>query len=192
MKNKDFYTVYTRQKNAVADVLESGDMYIAKEEYVRLKNGEIADYYIGLYRWLREMCRGHVDMPEGDVFPIWLSPHEEYRLQPVEDTVVLTLNIPEDKIKIISDYAWGYRVNYMYIPEDEKDEAAFNAELKRYGISGESSLILTDEGNYYPFLKQKIIKSWHRVLDTVPRGPEDELGICFELMPEWLVKTERF
>ena len=50
---------------------------------------------------------------------------------------------------------WGYRVNYLYIPLDEKDRDAHEAELKRNGIGNETALIQTGKGNFYPLLKRK-------------------------------------
>ena len=131
-------------------------------------------------------------VPQGDVFPIWLSMHEEYRLRPVEDTCILKLNIPQKYVKVFSEYAWGYRVNYMYMPYDKKDGDDFDRELQRYGIASEASLVTGNEGNYYPLLKRKILNSWDRIFNITPLGPEDELGICFELRPEWLVECERY
>ena len=118
--------------------------------------------------------------------------HEEYRLRPVENTAILKLRIPKKFVKVFSEYAWGYRANFMYMPYDKVDSDAFNAELKRYGIASESSLITGSEGNYYPLLKRKILKSWDRIFSISPLGPEDELGICFELRPEWLIECERY
>ena len=48
-----------------------------------------------------------------------------------------TLRIPREKVHVISEYAWGFRVNYMYVPLNLEDERAFNEELKRYGIENE-------------------------------------------------------
>ena len=169
-EEEEFYTVWTRQDPAVADVLESGEVYTAKEAYVRKKNGSISDYYIGLYKWLTDKCRDIMAIPKGDIFPVWLSIHEEYRLRPVENTAILKLRIPKKFVKVFSEYAWGYRANFMYMPYDKVDSDAFNAELKRYGIASESSLITGSEGNYYPLLKRKILKSWDRIFSISPEA----------------------
>ncbi len=191
-EKEEYFTVWTRQHLAVADTLERGEVYTAKESFVRAKNGSISDYYIGLYKWLTDKCRNIMAVPKGDVFPIWLSMHEEYRLRPVEDTCILKLNIPQKYVKVFSEYAWGYRVNYMYMPYDKKDGDDFDRELQRYGIASEAFLVTGNEGNYYPLLKRKILNSWDRIFNITPLGPEDELGICFELRPEWLVECERY
>lgn len=82
--------------------------------------------------------------------------HDEYRLRNTEDTVCFTLRIPREKVHVISEYAWGFRVNYMYVPLNLEDERAFNEELKRYGIENEMALVTESLGNYYPMLKREL------------------------------------
>lgn len=116
--------------------------------------------------------------------------HDEYRLRNTEDTVCLTLRIPGEKVYVISEYAWGFRVNYMYVPFNLEDERAFNEELKRYGIENEMALVTEAFGNYYPMLKKRIIASWDRVFELEPNSPADELGVCFEIQGEWIQNIE--
>ena len=111
-----YYTVYTRQSKKVLEELEKTGEYRVKEEYIRMKNDSISEYYLKLYRWFAERCRERIDVPKGCSLPIWLSMHDEYRLRNTEDTVCFTLRIPREKVHVISEYAWGFRVNYMYVP----------------------------------------------------------------------------
>ena len=62
----------------------------------------------------------------------------------------LELEIPRDLVVLTDVERWGYRVNYLYIPLDEKDRDAHEAELKRNGIGNETALIQTGKGNFYP------------------------------------------
>ena len=75
-----YYTVYTRQSKKVLEELENTGVYRVKEEYIRMKNDSISEYYLRLYRWFAERCRERIDVPQGCSFPIWLSMHDEYRL----------------------------------------------------------------------------------------------------------------
>ena len=177
-----YYTVYTRQSKKVLEELEKTGAYRVKEEYIRMKNDSISEYYLKLYRWFAERCRERIDVPQGCSFPIWLSMHDEYRLRNTEDTVCFTLRIPREKVHVISEYAWGFRVNYMYVPLNLEDERAFNEELKRYGIENEMALVTEAFGNYYPMLKKRIISSWDRVFELKPNSPADELGVCLSLI----------
>ena len=185
-----YYTVYTRQSKKVLEELEKTGVYRVKEEYIRMKNDSISEYYLKLYRWFAERCRERIDVPQGCSFPIWLSMHDEYRLRNTEDTVCFTLRIPREKVHVISEYAWGFRVNYMYVPLNLEDERAFNEELKRYGIENEMALVTEAFGNYYPMLKKRIIASWDRVFELEPNSPSDELGVCFEIQREWIQNIE--
>ena len=76
-----YYTVYTRQSKKVLEELEKTGAYRVKEEYIRMKNDSISEYYLKLYRWFAERCRERIDVPQGCSFPIWLSMHDEYRLR---------------------------------------------------------------------------------------------------------------
>ena len=73
-----YYTVYTRQSKKVLEELENTGVYRVKEEYIRMKNDAISEYYLRLYRWFAERCRERIDVPQGCSFPIWLSMHDEY------------------------------------------------------------------------------------------------------------------
>lgn len=188
--DKECYTVYTRQSYKVLEALERDGLYRVKEEYIRQKNGSIAEYYLKLYQWFAGKCRERILVPEGCEYPIWLSMHDEYRLRNTDQTVSFTLKIPRAEVLVLSEYAWGFRVNYMYVPLDLEDEQAFNRELKRYGIENEMDLSTGSLGNYYPFLKKKITASWDRVFELEPNAPADELGVCFELRKEWIQHIE--
>lgn len=192
ISSKGYYRVYTRQSDKVLLELEKNGVYRAKEAYIRQKNDSISDYYLKLYQWFTSRCRERMEVPEGDVYPIWLSMHDEYRLRNTEQTVCLTLKIPEDRVCVLSEYAWGFRVNYMYVPLDLEDGRRFNAELKRYGIENEMDLVTGPSGSYYPMLKKKINASWDRVFTLPPTSPEDELGVCFEIKQEWIEDVEHF
>lgn len=45
-----YYTVYTRQSKKVLEELENTGVYRVKEEYIRMKNDSISEYYLRLYR----------------------------------------------------------------------------------------------------------------------------------------------
>ena len=78
-------------------------------------------------------------------------------------------------------------INHIYYPADEADELAHEAELTRYGISNPASLINGSAGNFYPLLKQKVLKSWERIYTAKPQDPSHIVGLCWELRAEWLI-----
>lgn len=179
-------TVWTRQHPAVLEELERTGRYVTKEEAIQAKNGDMADFYLKLYRWYGREGERFVPRPQGVEYPIWVSLSQDSMLQPVEGTVILTLSVPEDSLLITDGERWGYRVNQWYIPLDQEDERRHNAELERYGIASESALIDSDKGNFYPLLREKIIRSWTRLFTCPPRPGDMAQATLWELRREWL------
>ena len=141
---------WTRQRPEVLQELNSSGIYRVKKEYIEEKNGSITDYYLELYQWYTRTARKYLSIPPECEYPIWLSPSEEFMLQPVEDTVILTLDIPEGSYLACNMEGWGYRVNYWYVPLDAEDDRKHREELKRYGIASEDELVTGAKGNFYP------------------------------------------
>lgn len=179
-------TLWTRQVPEVWEELQTSGAYYVKEEYIRKKNGEISDYYLELYRWYTKEAGSYVDIPERLQYPIWLCVSEEVMLQPVENTVILKLEVPKDKVVICNMEAWGYVVNYWYVPLDDADAKRHKEELKRYGIGEEDELISTSKGNFYPMLKRKIKDSWKRVFTMPPANDNDAVATIWEIRREWV------
>lgn len=178
----------TRQDPAVLDELMNSGTYIVKEEYVRGKYTTITDHYAPLYRMLTTMARRHIVIPDHAQYPIWLCPYGAGALPHAEGTVTLTFDIPDGQYLIANDEVWEHMINHLYYPVDEADELAHEAELARYGIFSSASLISGSAGNFYPLLKQKILKSWERVYTTSPDDPVHINGLAWHLKREWLVE----
>ena len=75
------------------------------------------------------------------------------------------------------------RISSYHIKEDE---LAHEAELERYGISSPSSLVSGSAGNFYPVLRQKVLKSWERIYSVMPSDANMIVGLAWELRSEWL------
>ena len=115
---------------------------------------------------------------------------EAQRLAPAPGTISLTLDVPEEALMLIDYDRWGYRVNHWYVPRDAEDERRHNEELERYGISNEASLISGEAGNFYPMLKRKIQASWQRVVERPNEQMDMNVGVVWEILPEWVVDVE--
>lgn len=181
---------WTRQDRRIMDDIERLGRYTAKREYIREKNMEIADYYLDLYDWYTRKAQGIVERPADAEYPIWLFLDKASRLPPIEGTVCLELDVPRELIVFTDVERWGYRVNYMYIPLNDADARTHEEELKRNGIMNETALIQTSKGNFYPLLKQKIIKSWNRVFADVSTGSGLCQGTIWEIRKEWISGIE--
>lgn len=178
--------LWTRQVVDAYKELDDCGVYAVREEYIREKNDTISDYYLELYRWYTKAARQYIDIDEERLYPIWLSVDEQMMLQGTPGTVILKLDVPEEKVLLCNDVAWGYRMNYWYVPLDETDEKAHNEELQRYGIASEADLTLTSKGNFYPLLKKKIESSWQRIFTQAPKKPEEYVATMWEIKKEWV------
>ena len=138
------------------------------------------------------MCRSRVNIPDDAKFPIWLALTEEQRLPAAPDTMSLTLEVPEDVLFVLDYDLWGYRVNLWYVPRDAADEKAHNEELKRYGIGNEAALITGELGNHFPAIKRKIQNSWMRTLEAPNPRADLNVGVIWEILPEWVQEVEMY
>ena len=79
----------------------------------------------------------------------------------------------------------------MYVPLNPADERSHNEELKQMGIGNEALLFTSSKGNFYPMMKQKIIKSWERIFDP-SENIDNCVGTVWEIRPEWIREIERY
>ena len=187
----DTVVAWTRQVKEVLDEIERTGSYHVREEYVREKYDVIADHYLERYRWFTQAARRRIRIPEGYEYPIWLALSNEQKLPPASGTVTFTLEVPADQILIADMDRWGYCVNLMYVPLDPRDEDRHNDELKRLGLGNEALLFSSSKGNFYPLMKQKIVRSWERIFE-----PSENIDACvgtvWEIRPEWIREVERY
>ncbi|CAH2212725.1 DUF3841 domain-containing protein [Tepidibacter aestuarii] len=187
MNNKEKIKLWTRQHKNILDDLEENGIYRVKEEYIKQKLDTITPFYLKIYKWYAKEGSKIVEKPKEVNYPIWLSTTNDLMLQPTEDTVVLELEVDKENVIITDQEKWGYVVNYWYIPLDREDERKHNEELKKYGISDESELFMSDKGNFYPLLRDKTKKSWNRLFDNNIRLCELTQATLWEIKKEWIV-----
>lgn len=190
VQEKDTMTLWTRQVPQVLDELEQTGVYRVKEEYIRIKNTSIADYYLGLYRWYTREAKKYIEIADGLEYPIWLSVTNEMMLQPAENTVILKVEVPREKVLLANMRAWDYVANYWYVPLDEDDAKKHAEELKLHGVTEEDTLISTSKGNFYPLLKRKILSSWSRVFTMPPANNNEAVATIWELRKEWVKEVQ--
>ena len=177
----------TRQDPQVLENLRTKGVYTVREDFIRQKYTTITNHYASLYRLLTSMARSRISIPEGLLYPVWLSPEGTDAIPESSDDVFLRLDIPEGSYILANDEVWEHMINHIYYPADESDELAHEAELARYGISNPASLINGSAGNFYPLLKQKVLKSWESIYTVKPQDPSHIVGLCWELREEWLI-----
>lgn len=178
--------LWTRQHKNILDELDKHGVYRVKKEYITEKMDTMSNYYLDLYEWYGRNADKIVPRPEGVIYPIWLSTSSDMMLQPVEDTVILEVEVDRKDVIYTDMGRWGYVVNYFYLPIDQEDEQRHNEELEKYGINNESSLISGDKGNFYPLLKNKIIKSWERLFEPFEDTGQVVQATIWEIKKEWV------
>lgn len=183
---------WTRQVNEVLDEINEKGRYIVKEEYVRKKNQGISDYYLELYSWFTKESKKFISLEKDFKFPIWLALTESQKLPKAKGCLTFVLEIPRENVIIVDYDKWGYRVNHLYVPDNEEDEKKHLEELKRNNIPNESSLIMTEKGNFYPLLKQKIIKSWDKIFKSPNENMDKNVGTIWEIKKEWIKDIEYY
>lgn len=157
--------VWTRQDKAILEAFEDG-IYRCKEEYINQKMENFSDYYKKLYKWYSKKAKAIVPKPDGSIkYPIWVSIDEDMQLRPNDNSVILKLSVPKDRVVITDIEKWGYVVNFLYLPKDEADYKSHQETLKKYQIGDPTDLIMGDLGNFYPQLKRKVEKSWDRLFE---------------------------
>ena len=189
IEEDEYVTLWTRQVSEILDEIKECGVYKVKEEYIRKKNDTISDYYLKLYKWFTGEAKRYIAV-KGD-YPIWLSVADEFRLRPVEDTVTLKLRVPSKEVLLCNYDAWGYTVNYFYVPLDEADKARHKEELVKNGLVSDDELFLTSKGNFYPLLKREVVKSWERIFTLKPADLNACLvAVTWEIKSEWIEEVE--
>ena len=83
----------TRQDPQVLSELNTNGIYTVHEEYVRSKYTTITGHYASLYRMLTSMAKSRISIPDGLLYPVWLSPEGTDAIPESPDDVFLRLNI---------------------------------------------------------------------------------------------------
>ena len=191
IKEEEYLTLWTRQVSEMLGEIKDYGVYKVKEEYIRKKNDTISDYYLKLYKWFTGEAKKYIDA-KGD-YPIWLSVADEFRLRPVEGTVTLRLRVPSKEVLLCNYDAWGYTVNYFYVPLDEADKARHKEELTKNGLVSDDELFLTSKGNFYPLLKREVVNSWERIFTLKPTDLKACLvAVTWEIKKEWIEEVEYY
>lgn len=179
--------VWTKQHANILQILEAHSRYVVKKEYIVQKMEEHASLYLDVYDWYLRKA-GELSPPPDDVrYPIWVSLSEEEKIENSQGNVQLEIIVERERLLTLDLGKWGRIVNYMYIPENEADDADHERILTRYGIDDCTAYMTS----FYPSIKHKIIKSWDRLFDDNIRLSDARVGTLWELKQEWIVKVIR-
>ncbi len=177
-------TVYAAQRPIVREILENEGVYHVKQRFIDKKYGESAWIFNEAYSFFRQHASKIVPMPEGAESAVWLYCDERMAVGG-EDAEILKLSIPEEKLVFFDHRLWHRILNLKYIGKDEKDERAFEAELRSMGITDTTRVF---SSGFYPQLRQQIKDSWLRLFDSADCDIVSRQAAAWELRKEWLLK----
>lgn len=186
MNNK--IRVWTRQDENILHILEKDGRYIVKKEYIEQKMENCSRFYLDVYSWYTGKAKDIVAKPPDVQYPIWVSLSSDYMLQQVPGTVILELLVDKNSVIITDSEKWDRIVNYWYVPLTKKDEEDYDKKLKNYGITNSSKVYLS---NFYPHLKNEVIKSWDRLFDNSYSLSSLYQGTIWEVKKEWVQKVTK-
>ncbi len=179
--------VWTKQHKDILKDLNDNGRYIVKKQYIENKMEDHSDLYFNSYNWFRNRAKEIVPVPDDVEFPIWVSVTEESKIPNSEGNVLLEIEVDEDLLITMDLDKWGYIVNYMYIPKDKEDEENHAKILKSYGIDDTRGYM----SNFYPNIKNKIVKSWERLFDDSIILSDARVGTLWEIKKEWITKISK-
>ena len=179
-------TVWTKQKIAVLDQLDTAGRFIADERYIRRELEDTTDIMLFIYRWLSDHSPAFSVRPPDVLFPVWVSFDREATMMPENGYAVLKLSVDEESVTPVNIEKWTRITNYSYIPLNKEDEIEHNSLLKSTGINNVTAVMT----QFYPEIRMKIINSWDRLFDdNVPAGSSNSYGLLWEVRKEWIQKV---
>jgi len=175
--------LYTSQTEIVLDTIREKGVYHVKKEFILKKYEEVADVFLEPYNWFIRNAVNIVPKPEGAEYPIWLFNDLIY-VENHEDSKVLEIEVDIENVILFDPFKWNRILNLAYVPKDEKDWIEYNGSLEKQGIKNEVNIYMT---NFYPHLKQKVIKSWNSLFeDNIDLSKTNQVAL-WELRREWIV-----
>ena len=176
-------TIFTAQRPIVRQIIENEGNYFVKKFFIDKKYGESAWIFNTAYSFFKAHASRIVPCPKEAESAIWLFCNPAMAVGG-DDAELLTFSIPEDKLVFFDSRLWSRILNLKYIGKDEKDEKAFEDELRAMGIDGTKVF----SGSFYPQQRQQILDSWQRLFDSANCAPHYRQAAAWELRKEWLIK----
>lgn len=181
-------TVWTKQNETVADILEKEGRYTAKRQFVERYADDFDNIVVQCYDWLSKNLP-QKDRPQDADYPVWVTDEKDAVMMKTPGSVILELEIDEDILTKIDIEKWTAILNYSYIPLNALDRARHIDELKQYGTNDIDAF----RTPFYPKIKREIEKSWLRLFDDGVSISEKGgyYGNIWEIKREWTKKIIR-
>lgn len=192
MKHTNPYTrngktlLFTSQDARSLDILEREGRFINKREYIVEHMGDISPLILGCYDWFVNAADKKVKKPEDVDYQIWCSVSAKNCMRPYEGEVAYVLEVPDDEIIYFSALKWDYVLNLHYVPKDEKDFKAYEADIRSKGFKNSYEFITGRYAGVYQNEIDKIKSSWSRVFDIDEWNKFYVQANIWEIKKEWV------
>jgi hypothetical protein len=181
--------LYTAQSAEVLSLIINTGCYFVDMDHIEKKYGIVKEVFINAYRWYVQKAEQIVMRPERAESAVWTFLNQRY-IEKHADSQQFKLSVPIEEAVFFRMADWNRILNLKYLGENEQDDAAFWAQLDRYGISYEGEICLTP---YYPQLRKQIIDSWDRLFrydsaiksGRMPLYPDMQAGL-WRIKKEWI------
>ena len=175
----------TTQHINVLNTLNDTSRYVLSPYYVCNEMNDAPEHkhlVMECYDWLAGHMVTAAGKPQDASYPIWLTPDTGSSYPASDEGAVLTLEIPDEYVSLISIERWTAIMDYRYLPADEEDAKRHAKLLADYGTSDAKSYM----SQFYPDVKREILESWPRVFETEGLANSQMYGLVWELKKEWL------
>lgn len=181
MDQTETLELWTVQAEVVLHTLETKGVYYVKKEYVQQKYGDTAWIFRTAYDFFVRVAAKKVPKPEQAEYPIWMYRDPQWPFRS-SGAYLLRLAIPRGQVILFDLRDWSKVLNLSYLGSEEETQA-FDRELQALSISAPSDVF---QKPFYPVQRQKILKSWNRLLDR-ELPPETYIqGAAWQLKSEWI------
>ena len=178
--------VQTIQHKKILEILERNGRYLLDGRYVckeLIGEPEHRRLVMVCYDWLAANMEKRVRKPEDAQYPIWLTLGEGNSYPEDGENVRLELDVPEEKLCVISVAKWSAILDYRYLPSDEADAIRHAKLLELYGVSDAKAFM----SNFYPDIKREISDSWERVFEI--DSDETCYGLIWEISADMMINV---
>lgn len=181
MESQNKVIMWAAQTNLVLDVVERDGISYVKKEYIDNKYGEVSWIFKTAYNFFISKFEQKVRKPEPAESPVWLYKDPKWTGAGGE-IHLLKLAIPENEILFFDTRKWSKVLNLSFVGT-EKEEIAFDNEIKRQGIKDTMDVFAKP---FYPLIKKKIVSSWDKIFEIEDVEAQYLQGAVWYIKKEWI------
>ncbi len=184
MERTEHIFLWTAQTQTVLDNLERKGISYVKKRYIEDKYGSVSWIFQTAYSFMCKKLAQSLDKPPEAETPVWLY-YDAGQIALSPEVKLLRLEVPVKEVLLFDARKWTDILNLSYVGAEE-EKRVFEQEMQRQGIRTSSEVFSSP---FYPLWKNKIVKSWDKVLEMDENFDKRFLqGAAWYLKKEWIRK----